>query len=147
MSNIAELPTPREVEQAKESSRTLAKYARQERVTMSIKSNSGETEDVILPGHAMDLLLDILTAMSEGKGINLFPVNAVLTTQEAADLLSVSRPHLVKLLENKEIEFHKAGSHRRIFLKDLLKYSQENSRARDDALDELARLGQELGLD
>lgn len=147
MSNIVQLPTSKEVEQAKETSRTLAKYASQERVKMTITSENGENEDIILPGAAVDLLLKILTTTSQGKAINLRPINSVLTTQEAANMINISRPHLVKLLENGEIDFHKVGAHRRIYLTDLMAYAEKNKKARNEAMDKLASLGQELNLD
>jgi excisionase family DNA binding protein len=146
MNQIVELPTSQEIELAKESSRTLAKYANQERVTLKITGEDGQSEDIILPGHIMAMLLKISTEMSQGKAISLIPINAELTTQEAANMMNVSRPYLVKLLEQKTIPFHKVGTHRRIYLKDLLAYMEENDEARSQTLDELAALSQELGL-
>jgi excisionase family DNA binding protein len=94
----------------------------------------------------MAMLLKISTEMSQGKAISLIPINAELTTQEAANMMNVSRPYLVKLLEQEVIPFHKVGTHRRIYLKDLLTYMEENDEARSKTLDELAALSQELGL-
>lgn len=147
MNSIAELPTRQEIEQAKETSRALAKYSGQDRVTMTIKSGNGDNKDIILPGHLMETLLNILTVMSQGKAVNVIPINSELTTQEAANMMNVSRPYLVKLLEQKGIPYHKVGTHRRVYLKDLLDYIHENNKARKQALDKLAALGQELGLD
>lgn len=146
MNQIVELPTAQEIELAKESSRTLAKYATQDRVTLKITGENGESEDVILPGHIVAILLKISTEMSQGKAISLTPINAELTTQEAANMMNVSRPHLVKLLEQEALPFHKVGTHRRIYLKDLLEYIENNDKARSQSLDELAALSQELGL-
>ena len=146
MGNISKLPSPQDIEQAKESSRTLAKYADQERVTMSIKGEDGSKDDFVLSGPVMELLLQILTQISRGKAINLMPINSELTTQEAANLLNVSRPYLVKLLEEEQISHHKVGTHRRIFLKDLIEYMQENEKSREDSLEQLTALSQSLGL-
>lgn len=146
MNQIVKLPTAQEIELAKESSRTLAKYATQDRVTLKITGENGESEDVILPGHIVAILLKISTEMSQGKAISLTPINAELTTQEAANMMNVSRPHLVKLLEQEALPFHKVGTHRRIYLKDLLEYIENNDKARSQSLDELAALSQELGL-
>ncbi|MFT6386811.1 MAG: excisionase family DNA binding protein [Cellvibrionaceae bacterium] len=146
MNQIIELPTSQEIELAKQSSRTLAKYANQDRVTLKITGEDGQSEDITLPGHIMAMLLKISTEMSQGKAISLIPINAELTTQEAANMMNVSRPHLVKLLEQETIPFHKVGTHRRIYLEDLLAHIQENDEARSKTLDELAALSQDLGL-
>jgi excisionase family DNA binding protein len=146
MNQAVELPTPQDIALAKESSRALAKYADQDRVTLKITGEDGQSEDIILPGHIMAMLLKISTEMSQGKAISLIPINAELTTQEAANMMNVSRPHLVKLLEQEALSFHKVGTHRRIYLKDLLTYMEDNDKARRQSLDDLAALSQELGL-
>jgi len=146
MNQAVELPTPQDIALAKESSRALAKYADQDRVTLKITGEDGQSEDIILPGHIMAMLLKISTEMSQGKAISLIPINAELTTQEAANMMNVSRPHLVKLLEQEALSFHKVGTHRRIYLKDLLAYMEDNDKARRQSLDDLAALSQELGL-
>ena len=146
MNNAVELPTSQEIEEAKVTSRTLAKYASQERVTMTVTGENGETEDIIFPGHAMEMLLKILTETSQGKAISIMPINSEITTQEAANMMNVSRPHIVKLLEQSVIPYHKVGSHRRIYLKDLLQYMEKNHNDRNKTLDELTALSQELGL-
>ncbi len=84
--------------------------------------------------------------MARGNAVRVLPVKAELSTQQAADLLNVSRPHLVKLLERGEIPYHRAGSHRRVVLEDLLVYKQRRDRERLDALDEITRISDELGL-
>lgn len=139
--NVVRLPTPDEVEVARSSSRTLAKYADEDRVSLTINGQQSKDE-LILPGTAVDLLLNILSELSQGNAINVMPVHAELSTQEAANLLNVSRPHLVKLLETGEIDFKKVGTHRRVLAKDLLAYKTRIDSARSAALDELAEISQ-----
>ncbi len=99
-----------------------------------------------IPKKAFALLIDILENMAEGRSITLIPSDSQVSTQQAADLLNVSRPHLVKLLEVGEIPFTKAGTHRRISLKDVLAYDEKRKKARKEALDFLAKQAQELNL-
>ncbi|WP_409522909.1 excisionase family DNA-binding protein [Nitrincola sp. MINF-07-Sa-05] len=146
--SVVRLPTADEVEVARSSSRTLAKYAHEERVTLTINGRQGRDE-VILPGAAMDLLLNILSELSQGNAISVMPIHAELSTQEAANLLNVSRPYLVKLLETGVMAFKKVGTHRRILAKDLLAYKSRIDAERSVALDELAELSQlhDMGYD
>jgi excisionase family DNA binding protein len=140
--HAVKLPTRKEIEQAQSTSRVLSKYADQDR--MQLKLPDGE--DLILPGYAFELLLDILTEMSKGNALTVIPVHAELTTQEAANLLNVSRPYLVELLEKGEIPFRKVGTHRRVMFKDLLDYQQRTAENRLKVLDELAAQAQELDM-
>lgn len=141
--NVVHLPTPDEMQVAKESSRTLSKYANAERVNLSLTGSNGEKDDLVLPGHITQLLLDILSEMAKGNAINLVPLDQELSTQKAADILNVSRPYLVKLLEKGDIPFHKVGSHRRIKLEDVIAYKEQIDRKRKQSLDELASLSQQ----
>lgn len=145
-SNVVQLPTDQEVEEAKVSSRTLSKYADADRVQLSIKGSNNESDELILPGHALQLLLDVLSEMSRGNAISIMPIHAELSTQEAANILNVSRPFLVGLLENKQIPFHKVGTHRRVFAKDVIEYKQRIDADRVAALDKLAEESQKLGM-
>ncbi len=146
LSNIAHLPTPQETEEAKITSRALSKYANNERLHIKIASSNNESDDLILPGYAINLLLDILTEMSKGNAITVMPIHAELSTQETAELLNVSRPHLVDLLEQGKIPFRKVGTHRRVLAKDVFDYKQRIDEDRLKALDELAAQAQELGM-
>ena len=145
-SNVAHLPTPQEAEEAKITSRALSKYAHNERLHLKIASDNNESDDLIVPGYAINLLLDTLTEMSKGNAITVMPIHAELTTQETAELLNVSRPHLVDLLEQGKIPFRKVGTHRRVLAKDVFDYKQRIDADRLKALDELAAQAQALGM-
>jgi excisionase family DNA binding protein len=138
LSNVVHLPSPQETEEAKITSRALSKYAHNERLHIKIAADSNESDDLIIPGYAINLLLDILTEMSKGNAITVMPVHAELSTQETAELLNVSRPHLVELLEQGKIPFRKVGTHRRVLAKDVIDYKQRIDEDRLKALDELA---------
>jgi len=146
LSNVVHLPTAQEAEEAKITSRALSKYAHNERLHLKIASNNNESEDLILPGYAINLLLVMLTEMSKGNAITVMPIHAELSTQETAELLNVSRPHLVDLLEQGKIPFRKVGTHRRVLAKDVFDYKQRIDEARLKALDDLAAQAQELGM-
>jgi len=141
-SNATHLPTPQDIEQARDSSRTLAKYAKAERVQLSLRGSNGKSDDLILPGHVLQILLDVLAEIARGNAISVVPMNQEISTQEAASLLNVSRPFLVGLLEKNEIPFRKVGTHRRVLLKDVLAYKERVDQQRKQALDQLAEVSQ-----
>lgn len=123
--------------------RTLARTG--EAQDLRLQGGAG-TEDVVVPAEVVPLLVEILGQIANGNGVRVVPVHAELTTQQAADLLNVSRPHLVKLLENGAIPFHLVGTHRRVRLHDLLAYRTQLHERQDALLDELAEEAQKLRL-
>lgn len=99
-----------------------------------------------IPKKALSLLFDIINTMADGKSITLIPSDSEISTQLAANLLKVSRPHLVKLLEEGKIPFRKAGTHRRIEVNNLIKYQSKLQKDRVEKLSFLAKQAQELNL-
>jgi excisionase family DNA binding protein len=99
--------------------------------------------DLILPRQALALLRDLLVEMAQGNAVTIVPTHAELTTQEAANILNVSRPHLVKLLEEGIIRFSRTGTHRRIRYQDLMSYRDQRDQESRTALDELVYQAQE----
>lgn len=146
MQNVVHLPTMPEIEAAKQSSRLLSKYADADRVQLTLRANNGAAEDLVLPGQIMQLLLDIVSEMAKGNAISLVPIHHELSTQEAANLLNVSRPHLVSLLEKGALPHRKVGAHRRVLASDVLAYKESLLAQRNTALDELTAISQELGM-
>jgi len=100
---------------------------------------------VAIPEPVHDLLLLILKNLQAGRAISIVPEHQQLTTQRAANILGVSRPFLVRLVENGDIPFHMVGSHRRIYLRDLLDYQRRRDAARHEAIDDMARTEMEAG--
>ena len=103
-------------------------------------------EEIIIPRSLYVVLLEALKQLITGRAISIVPVTAELTTQQAADLLNVSRPFLIRILEHGEIPFHKAGTHRRVYLHDLLAYKRKRDAAAEEALGRLVAEAQELGI-
>ena len=106
---------------------------------------SGENGDAVKIAPAVgNLIIELLGHVSNGNMVTLVPVGTMLTTQEAADMLNVSRPYLTKLLLRGDIHFEPVGSHRRVPIAELMRFRAEKAKRQEAALDELARLGQEF---
>ena len=148
MNTFTQIPTDQEIDLAKQTSRALSAYASDyDNVKLHLPNSSEATShDFALPASALRLLLDILEQMAAGNAVTLVPIHAELTTLEAADLLNVSRPYLIKLLNEGEIAFHHVGTHRRILASDALNYKKSKFKKRKKAVDQLSALSQELNL-
>lgn len=139
-----QLPTETETRMAGESSRLLAACIGQGDAAR-LRVIDGNQE-IVVPVSALKMLVDILDEMAQGNAVSIVPIHAELTTQEAADFLNVSRPYLVRLLEDGLLPFHKVGTHRRVKFRDLMTYREKSQSIRRNALDELTREAQELGM-
>jgi len=136
-------PTPQEADLARASGQRLARYVGVNQ-SLSLRVMDAEQEQpLILPAGAVALLMDILEAMAAGRGISLIPENAELTTVEAAEVLNVSRPYLIKILTEGALPYRKVGKHRRIRMEDVMAYKRRIDREREAILDDLAADGQE----
>lgn len=141
------VPNKKDTALAEESSKALGSYIQSTKQPMFALVQKGrQSKQVAIPPSAMRLLVDILRQMAKGNAVTLIPVHAELTTQEAADMLNVSRPYLVELLEQGKIPFRKVGTRRRIFAKDILHYKEKIDKARLKTLEELAAQAQELDM-
>jgi excisionase family DNA binding protein len=116
--------------------------AREVRVTLK----QGKAVETSVPREAFELFLEVLGQLASGNAVTIVPVHAELTTQQAADLLNVSRPHLVQLLEGGEIPFTKVGTHRRIRAADVMEYRARRDAGHEAVLDELAAEAQKHNL-
>lgn len=139
-------PSETDTRLARESSRVLA--ARPIRAQGSVKLRLGDpsSAEVTVPASAVRLFLQVLTQMSLGNAVTLVPTHAELSTQQAADLLHVSRPYLVKLLEEGRIPSRNVGRYRKVRLDDLVAYQRKDDEARARVIDQLSAEAQELGL-
>ncbi len=125
--------------------RELAAVLAEEGGNARLVAPSGE--ELRLPDSVYEVLARVVYELARGNGVTVVPVDAELTTQQAADLLNVSRPHLIKLLEEEHaIPFHKAGRHRRVRLSDLLGYKSKRDSERRGLLRKLTQDAQEAGL-
>lgn len=137
-------PTEEDSALARMSGTVLARHARANR---PLRVRVTEQEQTIeLPAGAVALLLEILQAMAAGRGVTIIPQNAELTTVQAAEILNVSRPFLIKLLENGTIPYHKVGTHRRVRMEDVMHYKEAIDREREAALDKLVEEAQNLDM-
>jgi excisionase family DNA binding protein len=144
-----QLPDEHESAQAAEAVGSFRRFLTQvgEPETVKLRPADGvDVDEVTVPRAAFDLFLDVLSNMANGSAVTLVPVHAELTTQQAADLLNVSRPFLVKLLEDGEIPFRKVGTRRRVLAQDLLDYKRRDDEQRRQAADDLTKEAQALGL-
>lgn len=99
-----------------------------------------------VPDELYTVLRDVVEALSQGLAITIAPHNTMLTTQEAADLLNISRPTLVRLLTDGEIPYTMRGRHRRVLLSDVLDHQERTRRERREILDQMAAAGEQAGL-
>ncbi len=145
--NRAVFPREKEIAAAVESHRQLAAFLSTKLETQQIEILDEEqrSHTVHLPVSALRLLDRVLSEMAIGNAVQVVPIHAELTTQEGADLLNVSRPHLVKLLEENVIPHTKVGCHRRVKFVDLMDYQQRRTSESRQVVDELAAQAQELG--
>ena len=150
MAGISEVNTPTEhdSEVALESSRRLARLLAEHpnAVQIRVETDGEPSESITVPAGALRLFQNALTEIAKGNAVTLIPVHAELTTQQAAEVLNVSRPFLIRLLDEGKIPCRKVGTHRRVRLDDLMRYKQQMDRDRLKALEELSAQGQELDM-
>jgi len=148
-STALRLPTPEVTEEAKAALRAFSTLPRRRTASRTVQVRPDDDSRPIsatVPREAFELFLEILGQMANGNAVTIVPVHAELTTQQAADLLNVSRPFLVALLDEGKIPSRKVGSHRRVKAADLAAYQQRDEAERKKVLDELTAEAEKHGL-
>ena len=143
-------PSPDVAAEAAEAARSLAPLLRKKKGAsqlITVVAQSDRETRVTVPRAAFELFVRILGEMANGNAVAIVPVHAELTTQQAADLLNVSRPFMVKLLEEQRIPCRMVGTRRRVRFEDLVRYKQQDEGERQTLVDELTAEAQRLGLD
>ena len=136
-----------EVLQARDVCRQMGHWTDQgQPLSLRLQREGQSDEAVMIPPTAFRLLKEVLTQMAQGKPVAIVGLDEELTTQQAADLLNVSRPFLVEQLEKNRIPFRKVGTHRRVLFRDVMEFKATMDRNRLSALEELSALDQQLGL-
>jgi excisionase family DNA binding protein len=141
-----EIPSQAEALLAKETRNLLAPFLDSDSALDLRALNSAKKPTIRIPASAARLLVQILDEMSRGNAVKIIPVHAELTTQEAADVLNVSRPTLIQMLDSGTLEYRRVGTHRRIRVDSLMAHKRKLDADRRAALAELSAYDQEIGL-
>jgi excisionase family DNA binding protein len=140
--------SPKEVEMARAAQRCIVEALDHSRAaSITLTTTNGKHATVALPPSALKLIGQLLGAMSEGRPITLMPSKQEFSTVEAANFLNVSRPFVIKEIEEGRLPHRKVGAHRRVAFDDLVTYAREMRKRQEGALERLAENARELGLD
>lgn len=139
-------PTVEDMQVARETVRLLAPLGNTRKVKLCVEGID-PIESIALPSSIFAQIIDLLAKLGNGDAVTIVPVQAELTTTQAAELLGMSRPFLIKLLERGELPFHMVGTHRKLNARDVTRYKMRRMIKRREALNKLAALSEELGID
>lgn len=146
--NVPPPVSPRDMEMARLAQQCIAEALdRSKAVSISLVCDDAGLPPVEVPPKALRLIGQLLAAMSEGKPVTVMPMNQELTTVEAANFLNVSRPFVIKEIEAGRLPCRMVGTHRRVEFAKLVEYRNRMREQQEQALQELAALNHELGLD
>lgn len=148
MLSVQSLPSAEEIALAKLSSQELSAVLETSGDVQSfnVVGKDGENHQLHIPANAVKLMIEVLTQLGQGNSVNITPIHAELTTQEAADMLNMSRPSLIKLLDSGELPHTRTGNRRKVAFVDVMRYKRDIDEKRLAALSELSVLDQELNL-
>ncbi len=147
--NVAtKLPSAEEIALAKLGSQELSAVIESngEAQRINVVDKQGQAHEVMIPASALNLMIEVLTQLGQGNSVSITPIHAELTTQEGADMLNMSRPTFIKLLDSNEIPFTRTGNRRKVAFADLMEYKEQLEKRRLASLDELSQLDQDLGM-
>ena len=137
------MPTPEEITMAEESIGKISAYMHSTKEpAIQLITRGKPSAPISVPDAVIKTLVKFLTQIAKGNAVTIIPVHMEITTQQAADLLNVSRPFLVSLLEEGKIPFRRVGTRRRVLAKDVLEYKEAIDKKRNEVLDELVEEAQ-----
>ncbi len=147
METFQTLPSAEEAALAKASSQELSAILPVDGLasTFNITSADGVVHNVTIPAGALKLMVEVLTQLGQGNVVNITPIHAELTTQEGADILNISRPTFIKLLDAGEIPHSRTGNRRKVAFTDIVKYKDDLEIKRLESLNALSELDQLMG--
>lgn len=147
--NLEELhePSVDEIDAARTAARQFSNLDHGVSVRFIAEGEKAEPpEPITIPANIFRTIIKMLVEMGNGNAVAVVPISAELTTQQAADLLNVSRPHLVKLLEQDKLKYRMVGTHRKLLAKEVLNFRDKTVHARRQALATMVQLDEEFGL-
>ena len=140
-------PSVDEIDAARTAARQFSRFDRSASISFTAKAPDAEpVEPITIPANIFQTIIKMLVEMGNGNAVAVVPVSAELTTQQAADLLNVSRPHLVKLLGEGAIPYRMVGTHRKLLAREVLNYREKTAPERRKALASMTELDEEYGL-
>ncbi len=144
---MSKFPSVQAAETAAEANRGLAGVLTNGAQQVEIRASADDQATVLVPREAFELFRHILQEMANGNAVTVVPLHAELTTQQAADLLNVSRPYLVRLLDAEDIPYRMVGTRRRVLARHILEYKKKDENRRLQVLSDLAEETKKLGFD
>lgn len=136
---------PELIDAAAAAARTLARYSSAPTVRLAV--GDGEASPISLPADIFAQIVDLLSKIANGNAVSIVPIDAELTTQQAADLMNVSRPHVIKLIERGDLPHRMVGTHRKLPARSVLAFRHKTELEQVEALRRMAALDSELGID
>ena len=148
MNTATKLPSAEEIALAKLGSQELSAIVETNGSAQKINviDESGTSHEVTIPSSALNMMIEVLTQLGQGNSVSITPIHAELTTQEGADMLNMSRPTFIKLLDAQKIPFSRTGNRRKVAYIDLMEYKNQLEQDRLATLAELSELDQEMGM-